>query len=299
MILYTSREVPEDCYGKVLCGMDWRRAFWAKRNRTIKSRSSTSKVTYLIIFVVFLYIDSLLSAELSLAAPLDARGVCGTYNEEVSEKTKEAIGTKAREVTSVGTDDLQAAAETAKRDIEIGKNRSDAERELHYLNYISCIIIYQDAHFTTDQKLERINALRNAFLPHPQVPQLQISDAKPPDQGSYEDSPLFFVFFGLGEANITREGDQIIDLAVGTYYEFNKKFSNFGVWVTGYTDSSGEPETWALSERRALAVEDDLVRLGVPVDKLKVAARGWYDPRVPVSGPEPQNRRVEILFQHQ
>src|ERR1700722_20178593 len=106
--------------------MDWKRAFWAKRKRTFKSRNFASKVTYLIIFVVFLYIGSLLCTELLLAAPLDARDVCGTYNEQVSERTKEAIGTKARELTNVGTDGLQAAAETAKRDVEIGKNRSDA-----------------------------------------------------------------------------------------------------------------------------------------------------------------------------
>lgn len=65
--------------------------------------------------------------------------------------------------------------------------------------------------------------------------------------------------------------------------------------ITGHTDSSGpEPGNLALSESRALAVEDALVSRGIPNDGLR--ARG-VGSSVPVEGllpADPANRRIEF-----
>jgi outer membrane protein OmpA-like peptidoglycan-associated protein len=70
--------------------------------------------------------------------------------------------------------------------------------------------------------------------------------------------------------------------------------------IVGHTDSTGsESHNQQLSERRASAVRDELVRLGVPSARLSAIGRGEFEPRADnstVSG-RSQNRRVEILVQ--
>ncbi len=70
--------------------------------------------------------------------------------------------------------------------------------------------------------------------------------------------------------------------------------------VVGHTDSTGsEDYNQQLSQRRAEAVRSELVRAGVPADRLSAAGRGESEPRADngtVTG-RAQNRRVEILVQ--
>lgn len=51
-----------------------------------------------------------------------------------------------------------------------------------------------------------------------------------------------------------------------------------------------------LSQRRANAVRDHLVSLGVPAGSMTTQAFGSARPAVEVDGPDPVNRRVEITF---
>jgi outer membrane protein OmpA-like peptidoglycan-associated protein len=70
--------------------------------------------------------------------------------------------------------------------------------------------------------------------------------------------------------------------------------------VVGHTDASGsESYNQQLSERRARAVRDELVRLGVPSSRLSAIGRGEFEPRADNSSTSgrAQNRRVEILVQ--
>jgi len=72
------------------------------------------------------------------------------------------------------------------------------------------------------------------------------------------------------------------------------------VTVVGHTDSSGaESYNQQLSERRAQAVLDELVRQGVPYPRLSATGRGEYEPRADNASAtgRAQNRRVEILLQ--
>jgi outer membrane protein OmpA-like peptidoglycan-associated protein len=72
------------------------------------------------------------------------------------------------------------------------------------------------------------------------------------------------------------------------------------VTVVGHTDSTGaESYNQQLSERRAQAVLDELVRQGVSYPRLSALGRGEYEPRADNATPagRAQNRRVEILLQ--
>ncbi len=67
--------------------------------------------------------------------------------------------------------------------------------------------------------------------------------------------------------------------------------------VIGHTDRVGTvPFNDALSLRRAQKVREDLVKLGIPADRIQVAGRGEREPLVPTEDEvaEPKNRRVEI-----
>lgn len=72
------------------------------------------------------------------------------------------------------------------------------------------------------------------------------------------------------------------------------------ITVIGHADSTGnEDHNLALSLRRADVVEQALVEAGVPSDRLGVAAAGENRLRIMTDDgvAEPQNRRVELLFQ--
>jgi outer membrane protein OmpA-like peptidoglycan-associated protein len=72
------------------------------------------------------------------------------------------------------------------------------------------------------------------------------------------------------------------------------------VTVVGHTDSTGaDSYNQQLSERRAQAVLDELVRQGVPYPRLSATGRGEYEPRADNASAtgRAQNRRVEILLQ--
>jgi outer membrane protein OmpA-like peptidoglycan-associated protein len=67
--------------------------------------------------------------------------------------------------------------------------------------------------------------------------------------------------------------------------------------VIGHTDRVGAvPYTAALSLRRAERVRDELVKVGIAADRIRLAGRGEREPLVPTADevPEPRNRRVEI-----
>jgi len=106
---------------------------------------------------------------------------------------------------------------------------------------------------------------------------------------------VFLVFFDWDRSAITAEGMQIVQQAAAAY----KSGAPVRLQVTGYTDRSGSPGyNQRLSERRANAVANALVRLGVPKSDMAVSGRGENDNRVPTADGvrEPQNRRVEIVF---
>jgi OmpA-OmpF porin, OOP family len=106
---------------------------------------------------------------------------------------------------------------------------------------------------------------------------------------------VYLVFFDWDRYNITPEGMAVIRQAANQF----KSGAPVTLQVTGYTDLSGSAGyNQRLSERRANAVANAMVRFGVPRSDMVVRGRGMNNPRVPTAPGvrEPQNRRVEIVF---
>ncbi|MBM3582627.1 MAG: OmpA family protein [Alphaproteobacteria bacterium] len=106
----------------------------------------------------------------------------------------------------------------------------------------------------------------------------------------------YLVFFDWDKADLTAEAKQTIAQAAADA----KKGNVARIRATGHADRSG-PDAYnmRLSMRRAVAVKAELVRLGVADKDIALVAKGETEPLVPTPDGvrEPQNRRVEIVFQ--
>ncbi len=103
----------------------------------------------------------------------------------------------------------------------------------------------------------------------------------------------YLVFFKLNQAALTPDAVRVVGEAAQEY----KRTGAARITATGYTDLSGSPAyNQALSERRAAAVQGELVGLGVPASVITVVGEGENDPLVPTADGvrEARNRRVEI-----
>ncbi|MEA5501693.1 outer membrane beta-barrel protein [Halotia wernerae UHCC 0503] len=106
----------------------------------------------------------------------------------------------------------------------------------------------------------------------------------------------FLVFFDFDRSNLTPEASRIIGQAATASRQGNVT----RITATGHTDTSGTPQyNQRLSERRAAAVRDELVRQGIPANQIVTVGRGESELRVRTADGvrEPQNRRVEIVLQ--
>jgi outer membrane protein OmpA-like peptidoglycan-associated protein len=105
----------------------------------------------------------------------------------------------------------------------------------------------------------------------------------------------FLVFFDFDKSDITAQAQRIINDAAAEW----KKTGTARVTATGHADRAGTDRyNQRLSERRAAAVKDSLVKQGVPANNIVTIGRGESQPLVPTADGvrEPQNRRVEIVF---
>ena len=84
-------------------------------------------------------------------------------------------------------------------------------------------------------------------------------------------SPLKPAFFGLDSADLDDQGRAI----VAANAELLKKFPTWQILIEGHCDERGTPEyNLALGERRAVAVREYLVSLGVSPDRLRTVSYG-------------------------
>lgn len=105
----------------------------------------------------------------------------------------------------------------------------------------------------------------------------------------------FLVFFDFDKSEITPEAQKIIEQAVA----YAKAGGMTRVELTGHADRSGSNKyNMALSMRRAKAVQDAMVKLGMNASAIGMTAKGEEQPLVPTPDGvrEPQNRRVEIVL---
>ena len=105
----------------------------------------------------------------------------------------------------------------------------------------------------------------------------------------------YLVFFDWDRADITTEAGQIIRAAAANA----KELKSVLLTTIGHADRSGPgPYNQRLSQRRAEAVREMLVREGVPEGEIEIFARGESEPLVQTTDGvrEPRNRRVQIII---
>jgi outer membrane protein OmpA-like peptidoglycan-associated protein len=104
----------------------------------------------------------------------------------------------------------------------------------------------------------------------------------------------YLVFFEWNSAALTPQAAQVLADAA----RHIKSADVSEVRIVGHADRSGTSAyNMDLSRRRAQAVSDHLVEIGVPREATRLSARGEEEPLVSTADGvrEPQNRRVEIV----
>lgn len=117
----------------------------------------------------------------------------------------------------------------------------------------------------------------------------------PPPPADVPPPSEFIVFFGFNKSNLTADAQRVIAEAAAAAAQMKADV----VQVIGHADTVGSPGyNMNLSQRRAMVVRHELVRLGVPEDRIQTSGRGEADPMVPTGDnvKEPQNRRAVIVI---
>jgi peptidoglycan-associated lipoprotein len=107
--------------------------------------------------------------------------------------------------------------------------------------------------------------------------------------------PLGDVFFGYDRIDLTDE----TRASLQKNSEWLKRWSSTKILVEGHADSRGTNEyNLALAERRADAVRDYLVSLGIPADRITIVSKGEEQPfcRDENESCWQQNRRGHFIF---
>jgi len=109
------------------------------------------------------------------------------------------------------------------------------------------------------------------------------------------DSPLRPVFFVYDSAEVSAEGQKVLEANAGLL----KKYTSWVITVEGHCDERGTAEyNLALGERRAVAARTYLVSLGIPADRVKVVSYGKEFPFDPGKTEEAyaRNRRGHFVI---
>ena len=109
------------------------------------------------------------------------------------------------------------------------------------------------------------------------------------------DSPLRPVFFGYDSAEVSAEGQKVLEANAGLL----KKYPTWVITIEGHCDERGTAEyNLALGERRAVAARTYLVSLGIPADRVKVVSYGKEFPFDPGKTEEAyaRNRRGHFVI---
>jgi hypothetical protein len=105
----------------------------------------------------------------------------------------------------------------------------------------------------------------------------------------------YLVFFDFNKSDLTPAALKIVDQAAADALAGKATT----LQVTGYTDTVGsDAYNMRLSKRRAMSVQAELAKQGVPADAVAIFAKGKHDLLVPTADgvKEPQNRRVSIVY---
>lgn len=119
-----------------------------------------------------------------------------------------------------------------------------------------------------------------------------------PREGEWKTRPdlaLPTIYFSYDKFSIGLREKQILDQVA----DYMQKNPVLGIIVEGHCDERGSDEyNRALGERRALAVHDYLVSIGIPSDRIQTQSYGEERPAVPGSDESAysKNRRAELIL---
>ena len=123
------------------------------------------------------------------------------------------------------------------------------------------------------------------------------SEPAPPAPPAPAPAPLnYLVFFDFNKSDLTADAKGIIETAATNAAKSNTT----KLTVTGHTDTVGSAAyNLRLSRRRAVSVQKELIRDGVPASEIAIFGKGKTELLVPTADGvrEPQNRRVQIVFE--
>ena len=107
--------------------------------------------------------------------------------------------------------------------------------------------------------------------------------------------PQATIHFGLDSGVM----DNDAHAALNKFANYVRKFDTGAVVIDGHADRAGtDPYNLDLSQKRALAVRKQLIRAGVPSDRIHISVYGESSPAVttPDGMIEPLNRRAEVAL---
>ena len=141
-----------------------------------------------------------------------------------------------------------------------------------------------------EKKMEPTPAAAPAPMPAPApAPAPQAAPAPQPARN-------YLVFFDFDRTDLKPDAMSVVRQAA---QNFPRTQGVTRIEATGHADRAGsDPYNQRLSQSRAEAVRDELVRSGVPANQITISARGEKEPLVQTADGvrEPQNRRVEIIL---
>jgi OmpA-OmpF porin, OOP family len=108
-------------------------------------------------------------------------------------------------------------------------------------------------------------------------------------------APTYMVFFDFDKSTLSPEAKRVLQ-TVAQDIRLGRRAT---IQVTGHTDTSGSPAyNERLSVRRANAVKNELIRLGVSANDVMASGAGERDLMIPTADKvrEPQNRRATVVF---
>jgi outer membrane protein OmpA-like peptidoglycan-associated protein len=126
-----------------------------------------------------------------------------------------------------------------------------------------------------------------------EAPAAPVVVAPPPPPPPPPAIKQFIVFFGFNKYNLTAEAQAVVAEAASAA----KSQGAASIMVVGHTDTvGGNSYNQKLSEKRAGAVKDELVRLGIDAGKISASGKGETELLVQTGDgvKEPQNRRATI-----
>lgn len=109
----------------------------------------------------------------------------------------------------------------------------------------------------------------------------------------------YVIYFDFASAKLSSKARPVVTEAAAAIERAKTSGTFSHVKVIGYSDSAGTAVgAERLSERRADAVRDELIRDGVPSEIIKTEGRGKSEPEVATQDQvmNPRNRRVRIII---